>query len=302
MPFPKTKIGDIEVSRLIIGSNWILGFSHTSLAQSKHIRDVNHSAEAIAEQFEIYLEQGVNTLLGPMITPLTTPDGKPLPGGGEPNILVKAARLAEQKTGKPMVLIASTKLNVKNSGEGRDIARRQIQAAKDAGIQIVNIAFDCIDVLMNHEDRTIDRIGDYTWMIREAGLTPMCTNHNFRVIDYVNDNNYDIAAVITPYNSAGFYLQMEVEDVYRSIQNSKIPVLTIKPLAAGRLTPFTGLSFAFATLRDCDMVAVGAMTADEAKEDIEISLAAIERKPVASLKTLPFASRRLPTEEPSKQA
>lgn len=49
-------------------------------------------------------------------------------------------------------------------------------------------------------------------------------------------------------------------------------------MAAGRCTPFVGLNFSFATIRDCDMVTVGCFNADEAAEDIEISLAALEHR------------------------
>lgn len=39
-----------------------------------------------------------------------------------------------------------------------------------------------------------------------------------------------------------------------------------------------GITFSFATLRPCDMVTVGAFTPDEAREDIEIGMAALERR------------------------
>jgi hypothetical protein len=55
--------------------------------------------------------------------------------------------------------------------------------------------------------------------------------------------------------------------------------MTIKPMAAGRLSPFVGLTFAFATIRERDMVTVGCLTPREAREDVEIGMAAIERRP-----------------------
>ena len=54
--------------------------------------------------------------------------------------------------------------------------------------------------------------------------------------------------------------------------------MTIKAMAAGRVSPFVGLSFSYATLRDCDMVTLGAFTQQEVHEDVEIALAAIERR------------------------
>ncbi len=49
-------------------------------------------------------------------------------------------------------------------------------------------------------------------------------------------------------------------------------------MAAGRLPPLVGLAFAWATLRERDMVTVGTMTPDEARELIDISLALLERR------------------------
>ncbi|MDR0929569.1 MAG: hypothetical protein LBM74_07645, partial [Oscillospiraceae bacterium] len=48
--------------------------------------------------------------------------------------------------------------------------------------------------------------------------------------------------------------------------------------AAGRVSPYVGLSYSFATIRPCDMVTLGAHTPDEVHEDVEIALAAIERR------------------------
>jgi hypothetical protein len=54
--------------------------------------------------------------------------------------------------------------------------------------------------------------------------------------------------------------------------------MTIKPMAAGRVSPFVGLNFVWNTIRPTDCVTVGCFDAEEAEEDIEISLAAIERR------------------------
>ena len=62
------------------------------------------------------------------------------------------------------------------------------------------------------------------------------------------------------------------------IHGAKHPVMTIKPLAAGRLLPPTGLAFVWSTIRDCDLVTIGAFNPYEAEEDIEISLACLEKR------------------------
>ena len=82
------------------------------------------------------------------------------------------------------------------------------------------------------------------------------------------------------YNCMGFLMQVEVETVNQIIHSAKKPVMTIKPMAAGRTTPFVGLNFSWATIRDCDMVTVGCFNEREVEEDIEISLAALEHRRV----------------------
>lgn len=74
----------------------------------------------------------------------------------------------------------------------------------------------------------------------------------------------------------GFLMQVEIETIAATIHQAKKPVMTIKPMAAGRVTPYVGLNFAWHTIRPCDMVTVGCFTPEEVHEDVEISMAAFE--------------------------
>ena len=69
-----------------------------------------------------------------------------------------------------------------------------------------------------------------------------------------------------------------MEGVAAIIRNAKHPVMTIKPFAAGRCTPFVGFNFNWNVIRDCDMITVGANSEAEVREDVEISFAALERR------------------------
>ena len=73
-------------------------------------------------------------------------------------------------------------------------------------------------------------------------------------------------------------MQVEVEAVAGIIRNAKKPVMTIKPFAAGRVTPFVGLTFSWNAIRDCDMITMGVINGDEARENIELSLSILERR------------------------
>jgi hypothetical protein len=54
--------------------------------------------------------------------------------------------------------------------------------------------------------------------------------------------------------------------------------MTIKPMAAGRVTPYVGLTFNWNVLREKDMITAGCINEHEVHEDVEISLAALEKR------------------------
>ena len=37
--FPRTMVGGVSLPRLLVGTNWFLGYSHTTLAKDKFIKD-----------------------------------------------------------------------------------------------------------------------------------------------------------------------------------------------------------------------------------------------------------------------
>ena len=153
-----------------------------------------------------------------------------------------------------------------------------IKACADRGSKICLIHHSSAEQLVNKNKGIIDRLPDYTIMIRDAGLIPGLSAHMPELITYSDDNGYDIETYIQIYNCMGFLMQVEVETVARMINNAKKPVMTIKPMAAGRTTPYVGFNFSWNTIRDCDMVTVGAFSSEEVHEDVEISLAALERR------------------------
>ena len=61
--FPRTQIENLSVSRLMIGTNWFLGFSHTSKAQDRMIREAV-DAKRVADILEVAMNAGVDTLYG----------------------------------------------------------------------------------------------------------------------------------------------------------------------------------------------------------------------------------------------
>lgn len=261
--FPRTQVEGVSLSRMIIGTNWILGWSHTGAAADRMITKRYDTREKMCEILEAYMEYGIDTIMAPF---------------GLSQNLVDAVKATEQKLGKPMIMVDTPCINVDNTKEGRKEAEKVITACGQRGSRICLLHHSSVEQLVNKNKGIIDRLPDYTSMIRDAGLIPGLSAHMPELITYSDDNNYDVQTYIQIYNCMGFLMQIEVETVARIIHNAKKPVMTIKPIAAGRTTPFVGLNFAWNTLRECDMVTVGAFQADEVHEDVEISFAALERR------------------------
>ena len=261
--YPRTTVGSLSVSRLIVGTNWIAGYSHRSSSADEMIKMRHASFETIAPILDTFMSHGVDTVMAPF--------------GMNPHI-VEAIRRTEDKFSREMIMVDTPVINVDDNETARKEAEAVIKKSAAYGAKICLIHHYSAEQLVNKNKRTIERLDDYTKMIRDAGMIPGLSAHMPELVIYSDDNGYDVETYIQIYNCMGFLMQIEVEAVAAVIRNAKKPVMTIKPLAAGRTTPFVGLNFSWATIRDCDMVTLGCFNEKEAAEDIEISLAALERR------------------------
>lgn len=258
--FPRTQVEGLSLSRMIIGTNWMAGWSHRSPAADQMIRDMHDSPDSITAMLRTFMDYGIDTIMAPI---------------GQLPVIAQAVKEAEQASGRGMILIDTPIINVEDSSKGRREARLLIEKGRGLGAGISLIHHSSTEQLVNKGRQSIERIDDYTRMIRDAGMVPGLSAHMPELIVYSDMHGYDVQTYIQIYNCMGFMMQVEIETVNRIIQEAKKPVMTIKAMAAGRCTPFVGLNFTWATIRDCDMVTVGCLNEKEAAEDIEISLAAL---------------------------
>ncbi|MDY5220991.1 MAG: hypothetical protein ACI4O8_02285 [Aristaeellaceae bacterium] len=261
--FPRTMVGGVSLPRMIIGCNWISGFSHRSASGDAMIRSRHHAPESVADIFEVFLNNGVDAVLGLF--------------GTDPN-LRRAVDLAEERTGKKMIIIDEPVINVDDNAAARREAEKEIKKCRQNGATFCLPLHSCVEQMINKNTQTIDRLPDYLKMIRDEGMIPGLSAHMPEVIQYADLNEYDVETYIQIYNCMGFLMQVEIESVAKIIHAAKKPVLTIKPCAAGRTTPFVGLNFVYNTIREQDMVAIGCFNPGEAAEDIEFARAALERR------------------------
>jgi hypothetical protein len=258
--FPRTMVGGVSLSRLIIGSNWFLGYSHTSAAKDQFIKTY-HNRQSIADIMEVFFRQGIDTVMGPL---------HPL--------LREAMQEAEQRTGRRGILITTPHFNILPNGPADMEPERVFDACQQGGATFCMPHKCMTDALIDKMYQKIRDIDRYTKMIRERGMIPGLSTHMPEAVPYADSTGADVETYIQIYNALGFLMQIEADWVMRIIKNAQKPVMTIKPLAAGRLLPPVGLTFVWNTIRDQDMVTIGVTTPDEAREVIELSLDFLNRR------------------------
>lgn len=268
--FPRTSVDGLSLSRMIVGTNWFLGWSHTSAARDALIQETVDRGR-MADIIAVFLDAGVDTLMG------VRPD-RP--------ILSDAIRDAEDRTGRACIRIATPTLSPDDTPAARAQNARVLDDNLAIGARICMPHQQTTDAMVDRRTRSLPGMERLCAMIRERGMIPGLSTHMPEAAVYADESGLDVGTYIQLYNAAGFLMQIEVDWVQRMIWQRRRPVMTIKPLAAGHLHPLVGLAFAWATLRPIDMVTIGTLTADEAAEVIELSLSLLEhRQPETALQT-----------------
>jgi len=263
--FPRTEVEGVSLPRMLVGINWFLGYSHQTAAKSKFITDYQ-DAKRVGAIIETFARAGCDCVYG-------VAHDRPL--------LLEAIKIAEDRTGKPITTIALITIDTGDSQEAIDNNARLMDAQLTYGAKFF-LPHQCsTDALMDVRARKIRNMDRYCKMIRERGMIPGLSTHSPEALIYADETNLDVGTYIQIYNAAGFLMHVEVDWIHRVIQNAKKPVICIKPMAAGRLHPLVGMAFAWATIRPRDMVCVGTLTPDEAKELIDLSLSLLENRQAA---------------------
>ena len=102
--FPRTKIEDVSVSRMIIGTNWMLGYSHQSPSRDKTITDKFSNPEVFLPTFKAFLDNGVDTVMGPI---------------SESPTIIEGIKYTQEKLGKEMVIVDTPRFNIDDTPESR---------------------------------------------------------------------------------------------------------------------------------------------------------------------------------------
>jgi hypothetical protein len=258
--FPRTTVGGVSISRMLVGTNWFLGYSHTSAAKDKFIRDFM-TRERVADILTVFLQAGVDAVMG-----------MPVP------MLSQAIEDAQNRTGRRMHLILTPHFNILPGGPVENEPELVVDRCKKLGATFCFPHSSIIDQMTDRMYRTIRGYDLYAKAIRQREMIPGLSTHLPEAVIIADESGADVETYIQIYNAIGFLMTVEADWCMRVIQRAKKPVMTIKPFAAGRLLPPVGLAFVWNTIRDQDMVTVGTTTPDEAREVIELSLDYLDRR------------------------
>ncbi|NQT19510.1 MAG: hypothetical protein HQ592_07385 [Planctomycetes bacterium] len=253
------------MSRMIIGTNWFLGYTHCTGAKSKSVERMVTNPKSIADIIEVFLRAGVDTIMCPHTE----------------TCMFDAIHEAEQRVGAGVVMIStpSFPVDARTPVDGFDEAEcaRILDAEAGKGVSICmphTSTTDCMVDMCTREIRGMDAI---CRLIRERGMVPGLSTHMPETVLYADESGLDVEAYIQPFNYMGFLMHIEVDWVARIIRDANKPVITIKTMAAGQLRPFQALTFCWNAIRDCDMVTVGTMAPEEAEELVQLSLDILDR-------------------------
>jgi len=255
---PKGKIGDHEISRLVIGGNLIGGWAHSrDLIYVSSLFKAYNTDKKVFETLMLAEKAGINTInIGFPSNPL----------------LVKY----KKNTGSKIKVISQVAPNMKKG----DIYE-QINMAIDYGVDIIQVIGNWCDWLVR--DNKIEVVGKMLDYIRKQGYTAGLASHTIDALIACTDNgiipdyymktmhhdNYWSAHPIenrVPYEVDGknspdhnkFHNNLFCLFPDRTIDfvnKAKIPVMGYKVLAAGAIEPKDGFRWAFE--HGADFICVG---------------------------------------------
>lgn len=232
-PLPTVRLGTLEVSRLILGSNPFWGYSHKSAQLDEEMKRF-HTDERIVRILDEAADCGLTAVASPPDERWRTLWTKYRAGGGRLKTWIS------QCHGNPEQMLSEIDRSVKAGAAAVFIQGARVEEQFGKG---------SFDVLRSWIER-----------IREAGLPAGAAAHWPEVHPELERRGFPTDFYFQcMYNASksNDYSPAEREKAAATIALLKKPVIAYKILAAGRLTPGEGFEFAFQRIRRKDGVCVG---------------------------------------------
>ncbi|MBQ4085410.1 MAG: hypothetical protein IJC54_02410, partial [Clostridia bacterium] len=63
--FPRTEVAGVSLPRMLMGSNWMLGYSHTTVSADEMIRKRYSHVQNVCDMVSAYLEYDIDAMMAP---------------------------------------------------------------------------------------------------------------------------------------------------------------------------------------------------------------------------------------------
>jgi hypothetical protein len=150
----------------------------------------------------------------------------------------------------------------------------------DAGAEICMLHPTFTDRHLHTAGNEISNVEGLLTRIRSRGMVPGLSTHKPETLRVATEAEYDVEVFILPFNVAGFLMPLETDWTGRIIRDTPKPVICIKPLAAGRVMPPSGIPFVYQYAKPIDMMCIGMLSPEEVEEDVAIAHAAVSGQTV----------------------
>jgi hypothetical protein len=245
-------IGNLDVSRIICGSNPFYGHSHFSEARNAEYLG-RFDDETIERTIQRCISLGINTV----------------ESSANERIVSILSRLRD-KNPEPIHFVGSTRID-----ETSDIKRHQ----EKLSFLIENRADVCV-VHAQYIDRprkedSIAGLGQLIEKIHDAGLLAGISTHRVETVELCERQGYGVDTYLFPLNLSGFvypgYKGTEsIQERIDVVQNTPKPFILMKTLGAGRIPPDEGLQFVAENAKPSDAILIGFAAEDEVSETVEL--------------------------------
>ncbi|HPA46678.1 MAG TPA: hypothetical protein PK395_13010 [bacterium] len=230
---PKIKLGDLEVSRLILGSNPFFGFSHQGKEKDEEMREY-YTDERIMAVLDEAAALGVTAVAAPPYERWIALFAKYIANGGKIRIWIAQPDVEPEKM------------------------KTAIADAAQGGAKAIFVQGACVE--RQFRENHLDVLKDWVEYIRSFNLPAGLASHRPDVHLVAEEKGFPTDFYFQCFFQPGAEDTYHMEDrkkAVATIRKIDKPVVAYKILAAGRLSAEEGFEFAFKHLREKDGVCVG---------------------------------------------
>jgi aryl-alcohol dehydrogenase-like predicted oxidoreductase len=229
---PKIKLGQLEVSRLILGSNPFFGFSHGNPQASAQEMKAYYTDDQIMAVLDAAADQGITAVWTPCYPQW-----------------IRLWNQYQERGGKLKIWIGQPDASA-------DQMKAHISAAAKNGAKAVCIQGIQVDTQM--EAGKLGVLREWLELIKSFGLPAGMATHRAKTHLLAEEKGLPTDFYHQTLYRPDTYVREGLEESLATIEKIDKPVVAYKVLGAGRLQPKETLPYVFKRLRKKDGVCIGA--------------------------------------------